>query len=181
MIGALAILAAQLGFAALLLASAATKLASPRQFAATVDSYMLLPVPLVAPVAVALSGLELVLGLAMLPVVPVSPHLALAATGVVLLVYGLAMAINVARGRTGLGCGCSGFGKAEAPISRAMVGRNVLLAAIALMLAGGQATLPGPLWAACLAAAPAAIVSLLLYAAFSQHQTNRALLGAPAR
>jgi hypothetical protein len=46
----------------------------------------------------------------------------------------VAIGVNLARGRTSIDCGCLGVGR-RAPISRWMVGRNVVLAAVVLLAA----------------------------------------------
>lgn len=175
------VLVIQLGFAALFLASACAKLAKPRQFAATVDSYMLVPSDTALAVGTALATVELLAGLTLLGITPLPQQLGLACVGALLLAYAAAMGINLHRGRTGLGCGCSGLGRADAPISRAMVWRNLLLATVALVFTAAPDTHVGAAWPDYLSAAPAVITSLVLYPAFSQHQTNRALLGGMPR
>ncbi|MET3473198.1 uncharacterized protein (UPF0261 family) [Novosphingobium sp. 1529] len=186
MIDSWALLTGELAFAGLFLVSAAAKLARYQQFAAAIDSYMLVPMALVMPVAAILTGAELGTGL-VLSGSMVSPFplgvprvAALTLASALLTAYAAAMAINLVRGRTTLGCGCAGFSKADTPISRSLVVRNLALAFAALVLAHGGAN-SRVLHIADLAYAVAAAVTILvLYSSFAQYEKNRAILkGSP--
>ncbi len=104
--------------------------------AGVVGNYRLLPAWAVAPVAMLLPLVELALGIALL-LAPVLRVLALgaglAAAGL-LLVFALAMAVNLRRGRGFIDCGC-GDPDTRQPLSWWLVGRNVLLA-LPLLFAG---------------------------------------------
>ena len=109
---------------ALLFATAAWhKLAHRNRFAETLRAFQLGRGWLAGPLAVALPFMELgVAGALLLPV-----HGAAASTACALLsVYTAAIAINLARGRRQIDCGC--FGPAyRVPLSRALLFRNGLL------------------------------------------------------
>lgn len=126
------------GALALLLASGAVQKA--RDFAgfrAAIEGYELLPTRAAGPAAIAFTGLEAVL--ASLLVVPAGIGLrtaALGATALLFALYGTAIAINLARGRRDIDCGCSGPA-ARIPLSGWLLARNALLAGAALACASG--------------------------------------------
>jgi hypothetical protein len=121
------------GALALLLGSAAAhKLRDRARFARVVAEYGLLPEPITGGVALALAGLELALA-AGLAVPAVAGRAALAAAALFAL-YGAAIAINLARGRREIDCGCGASGS-EQPLSPRLVARNALLVAAALAAA----------------------------------------------
>jgi uncharacterized membrane protein YphA (DoxX/SURF4 family) len=112
---------------ALLLASAALhKLRALPRFAALLRAYRVLPGAMTPP-AVLVPLLELTLTVALL--VPLTRRAAAGAGAALLVVYAGAIALNLARGRRDLACGCGGPGDAR-PIAPWMVGRNLLLAAL---------------------------------------------------
>ena len=103
------------------------KLRDPRYFTATLAEYRLLP-PRFAPAAAAcviLAELSVVGALASWP--------ATGATGgaALLAVYGTAIAVNLARGRRHIDCGCAGPA-ARREIGGWLVARNALVAGVAL-------------------------------------------------
>ncbi len=117
------------GALALVMFSAAWhKLSEPDMFAGSLGAYRLLPPALVAPVARVLPLIEAALGVAIL--VPLTRAAALVLLAVLLLAYGAAMAINLLRGRSDIDCGCGG---ASHPLSWGLVGRNLVLAAAAVL------------------------------------------------
>ena len=112
----------------LLFATAAShKLRDPHAFRDTLERYELLPAALVGPLGVALMGSELVIAFTVL-----FSRVACFAAGAVLALYTIAIGVNLARGRTDLGCGCMGPA-ASAPISGWLVMRNVVLLATAFV------------------------------------------------
>ena len=118
---------------ALLLASAAlVKLRDPRGFAAAVAGYRLLPAALAPGAAAGFVAAEVALAAGLwLP--PVREAAALGAAALVTL-YGVAIAVNLARGRRDIDCGCGGpLGRQT--LSEALVLRNLLLAGAALACA----------------------------------------------
>ncbi|MDF3218611.1 hypothetical protein EN962_25280 [Mesorhizobium sp. M7A.F.Ca.CA.001.09.2.1] len=92
----------------------------------TVIDYRIAPERLAGPVTAALTCAES-LTLASL-LTPGFRGVGTLAAALLLLAYGAAMAINLARGRTSIDCGCGGPGQS---ISWILVGRNVLLAGFA--------------------------------------------------
>jgi uncharacterized membrane protein YphA (DoxX/SURF4 family) len=98
-----------------------------------IANYRLLPDMLVAPVAMLLPIVELLVGAALL--LGNRPAAPLAAIGL-LLVFAAAMAINIVRGRRHIDCGCGHSGLRQ-ELGWAKVGRNLGLAtAMSLRLAG---------------------------------------------
>lgn len=115
------------------LVAGAAKLRHRDLLPGVIANYRLLPAVLVAPVSFALPVVELVVGVALLlgnrPAAPV-------AAIVLLLVFAAAMAVNIARGRRHIDCGCGHSGLRQ-DLGWGMVGRNlVLAAALSLRLAG---------------------------------------------
>lgn len=107
------------------------KLLSRDEFRGVVENYRLLPAPLAAPFAALLPAVELAAGGGVLWAAtrPYAAPLAAA----LLLLYALAMGINLARGRRDIDCGC--FKSAlKQTISGWLIARNLLLAAGAFAL-----------------------------------------------
>jgi hypothetical protein len=109
------------------------KLRAPAGFAAAVRAYRLVPERAVVPVAGVLVLSEamttgLLLG-------PASYRLGAALAAALSALYAGAIAANLARGRRDLDCGCAAPG-ARRPVSAALVVRNVVLIAAALLLLG---------------------------------------------
>lgn len=115
-------------FVGLVLAVAAiSKLRHPDEFQGVVENYRLLPSFLVAPVAKLLPLIELATAVALM-VPPVREMAAWVAVGLFVM-FTLALAINVGRGRTHIDCGC-----VRRPTSRSRIGMFHVLRA--LFLAG---------------------------------------------
>jgi uncharacterized membrane protein YphA (DoxX/SURF4 family) len=115
--------------AALFATAALHKVREPRAFAATIADYRLLPAVLVAPAAIGLVGVEGFLTLAFLLE---TEHPAVGGVAATLLaLYALAIALNLARGRREIDCGCLGPAGAQS-LSPGLVVRNLALAAVAL-------------------------------------------------
>ena len=125
-----------LGF--VFLSSSLPKLAAPDDFRRALSNYRLLPFHLVRPVAVWLPRLELVLALMLMAGVATRAVAFLAAAA--LLVFSIAVAINLGRGRR-IDCGCFG-GSSPREITWRLVGRDVALAAAAVAVAAS----PSPSW-----------------------------------
>jgi len=116
----------------LLLVAGGHKLATLTLFRSALADYRLLPQPLIGAVALLIPLLECALGLAWLTGFALT--LTATATAGMFTVYGLAMAVNLVRGRIHIQCGCS-LGGAAGPDQRLswwLVGRNVVLTALAL-------------------------------------------------
>lgn len=124
--------------AGIFLPSAASKLRAMDEFEGVLADYRLLPEFLVRPVARALPVLELAAGLLVL-LPPTRPAGGALAAGL-LLIFALAMAVNLARGRTEIDCGCF-LGRQKERIGWPLVARNLMLVALAapLLVAEGAA------------------------------------------
>jgi hypothetical protein len=126
---------AVLGALALVLFAAAWhKLSEPDVFAGALQAYQLLPAGAVTAVARLLPWVEIAIGAALLA--PASRDPALWAFAALILVYAVAMAVNLWRGRRQIDCGCGGE---VHPLSWALVLRNAVLAGAALLVAGPTA------------------------------------------
>jgi hypothetical protein len=130
------------GCFALLFASAALhKLRAPARFTEVLRAYRIVPEgALRLSSLVAVAELGAAAGLLLAPVRP----LAALAGAVLLVLYAAAIALNLARGRRDLACGCGGPDE-ERPIGGWMVGRNLTLAlllAATLVPWGTRAMLP---------------------------------------
>ena len=161
------------GAAAALFASAAWhKLRDPIAFWQVLAAYRLVPEPLARPVSILIPLVESTTALGLL-FLPSSPAPIIAALSLWVL-YGIAMAINLARGRTQLDCGCGGLA-ADQTIGWTLVGRNVLLAGFAslLLLPTGMRTI---LWLDGVTAFFGALILLLLYASCDHLMRNAVLL-----
>jgi len=120
-------------FLALLFLTAAwSKLAQIDEFYGVVRNFRLLPEAASRVVARALPVLELTIAVGLI-VRPLTPSAAVAAAGL-LVIFALALAINVVRGRTAIDCGCLRQGLKQ-PVSWWLVGRNLVLAGLALVVA----------------------------------------------
>lgn len=155
----------------LFLASAGHKLRDLGRFRATLADYRLLPDALAPAGAVLVVGAETALAAALVAPALRVPGL-LSAAGL-FLVYGAAIAINLARGRRHIDCGCAGAA-GRRPISAWLVARNALLAATAL---GGLVPVhPRALvWVDALTVAAATATLAALYASL-----DRLIVHAPA-
>lgn len=132
MIDPVAALALRAALALLLAGGALAKLRDLRGFAAAVAGYRLLPAALAGPAAAGFVACELALA-AGLWIPQVRGASALGAAGLLTL-YGVAIAVNLARGRRDIDCGCGGpLGRQT--LSEGLVVRNLLLAAAALAAA----------------------------------------------
>jgi hypothetical protein len=156
--------ASALLLAGIFLPSAWSKLRASDEVTGIVADYRLLPEPLVEPFARGLPWVEIAAGLLLLapPTRPVGALLA----GGLLLLFALAMAINLARGRREIDCGCF-LGRQKERIGWPLVLRNLLLAAAAALLLVEPAALwPKPAELVPVLFGSAAL--LALYAAFSR-------------
>lgn len=116
---------------ALLLGSAAAhKLRAFGVFEATLAEYRLLPQSLVRSTAILVVMLECALTLGLL--VPETRAVSAVAAAALLLVYAVAIGINLLRGRRDLDCGCT---FQHRPIGSWMIVRNLVLSALLLTAA----------------------------------------------
>ena len=119
------------GAFALLFASAAWhKLRDRAAFRGVVYAYRLLPDAVVPVAAFVMAALELAVAVAW--IVPAGRGLAAAGTIALLALYATAIAVNLARGRRTIDCGCGIAGAAQ-PISEWLLARNAVLAGLALV------------------------------------------------
>ena len=144
------------------------KLREPLRFAGIIDAYRLLPRGAGAWLARPLGVTELLVAAALL--VPVAHRSAAMFAGLLLCVYFVAIAINLARGRRDIDCGCGG---APQPISAALLLRNAILVALSGWVATGQAVARPTGWLDLLVALGAAVVAILAYASAAQLLSNR--------
>ncbi len=121
-----------LGLSALWLSAAVHKLRHRVAFQGALAAYRLLPEAALPVLAWVLPGIEFAIGAALLA--PATRALAGALGALTLAVYGLAIAINLRRGRRELDCGCLGFGRGSR-VSWSLVTRNALLS-LACLAAG---------------------------------------------
>ena len=151
-------------FLGLVLAVAAVaKVAHWTAFRGVVGSYRLLPERLVGPFSFILPPMELVAG-ACLAVRVAMPWAALVAAALFSL-FAIAIAINLARGRTYIDCGCFQSALRQS-IDWRLVARNCGLAALALIVAwsGSHPAQVSQLW---LPTIPAAATFYTLYLALN--------------
>lgn len=120
------------GLGVVLLTASAHKLRDIPAFRAAVAEYRLLPEAVAGLAAVLLVLVEVGAALALLVPIDARPAAALAAA--LLALYTSAIAINLARGRRDLDCGCAGPARRQ-PIGGALVARNLVLLAAALACA----------------------------------------------
>ena len=158
-------------FALLFLVAANHKLRDPGRFRTTLAEYRLLPGPVVPLAAMLVIGVEVVVAIALVASARRTPGPVAAAA--VLAVYGAAIAVNLARGRRHIDCGCVGPA-VRRPISGWLVARNAALAAAAL--AAVAPVRPRPLvWVDALTVMGATATLAALYAS-----VDRLLAHAPA-
>ena len=153
--------------ALLFLVAAAHKLRDRAAFRATFAEYRILPEAISALVPLA------ELAVAVLLLVPAASALGEIGAAALLLLYGAAVGVNLARGRRHIDCGCAGP-YARRPIGGGIVVRNALLAASAL--AALLPVSPRPLaWIDALTVSGAVLTLAALYLA-----TDRLMAHAPA-
>ncbi len=121
-------LLARLALAALFAAAGIGKLRDRRRFDGIVVDYRLLPPRLALRIAAPLPWVELALAAGLLAGIRLASLGAAALLGL----YGVAMAVNLARGRRLIDCGCGGQPQR---LSGWLVLRNALLGAVALLAA----------------------------------------------
>jgi hypothetical protein len=150
---AIFVLAARLALAAIFLLAAARKGADRARWRGSLAGYALLPAFALAAAAIALPTAEIAIGLALVP--PSTGAIAARAGLALLLVFTAAIAVNLARGRTRIDCGCGGAAQA---LSSALLARNAAVIATCL-LATIPVTPPGAAWPIAAAAAAFAVLA----------------------
>jgi uncharacterized membrane protein YphA (DoxX/SURF4 family) len=140
--------------------AAISKLQNTDEFHGVVRNFRLVPEPLDGVIAFALPWVELAIAASLLT--GIATHVSGAAAGALLIVFAVAIAINIFRGRTEIDCGCFRQGMRQR-LSWALVTRNLVLGAGAFWLAA-QPAWSGPAGAFdVIIAALAAMGTLLIY------------------
>lgn len=130
---------AKMFLALVLVAAAVPKLRHPDEFLGVVANYRILPSALVAPFAALLPWIELACAVALF--IPATSVLAAGVAAGLCASFALALAINIARGRTHIDCGCLRRPASKSRIGSFHVARALGLVGIALFIAGtGKAT-----------------------------------------
>jgi hypothetical protein len=120
-------------------ASAAMKFAGLAQFAAAVEDYRILPAVLVGPAAWIIPAIEGSAAVGLL--IPVTQGCAAAILAVLVGMFTAAIAVNLARGRRQIDCGC--FGPAlRQTLSGWLIGRNLILIGAAIIVARPMGSRP---------------------------------------
>jgi hypothetical protein len=123
------------GLGLIFLVGAFHKLNNNDQFRITLIEYQLLPEALVVPLSRIIPVIEVLLGASWLLTFDQQPVTAVASS-ILLAIYALAVGINVYRGRVYFDCGCGFGGKnnKEQFLSGGLVFRNIILAAVSLLI-----------------------------------------------
>ncbi|MBS1106628.1 MAG: methylamine utilization MauE [Deltaproteobacteria bacterium] len=130
------------GLALLFGATAFEKARDFNGFRAALIGYALLPERLAGAIAALLASSEAALAIALgAPAALELRATALVASAALLALYGAAIAVNLARGRRDIECGCGGPASRQ-PLSEWLLARNALLLAAALVCRGGAASRP---------------------------------------
>jgi hypothetical protein len=165
MLDPVAVWTARIVLAAVLAMAAFAKLRSLDEFVGVVHNYRVLPEFLVRPVAYALPPLEAAIALALL-LEPTRRGAAIAAAAL-LAVFAVAMAVNLARGRVEIDCGCFAAALRQR-ISWALVGRNVALIALAALAMPAVTVGRALTWLDGVTIVAGSGSAVLLYVAFTQ-------------
>lgn len=156
---------ARLALAAVFGAAAVLKLRALEEFVGVVHNYRLLPEAWVRPVAYALPPFEGAVALGLL-IEPARPYAA-AGAAVLLVVFAIAMGVNLTRGRRHIDCGC--FASAlKQQLSWGLVGRNAVLLALAAAAMPHALSARPLMWLDVITTVAAAATVMLLYVAFSR-------------
>lgn len=149
-------------FLALVLAAAAIpKIRNPDEFLGVVTNYRLLPSFMVAPFAKLLPWLELGSAIALL--VPPAREVAAWVAAGLFMMFALALAINVGRGRTHIDCGCVRRPTSVSRIGMFHVMRALALAAVSLYTANVAINLSAVTIESVLMGAAAAVMFAMIY------------------
>ncbi|MCZ6855836.1 MAG: methylamine utilization protein MauE [Gammaproteobacteria bacterium] len=177
----LIVLVISLGFGALFLSTTSHKIREFAQFRVVLADYELLPGVLVLPAACTVVVIELVLTLLWFSALFTSLFIAVSAilSAALLTLYGIAVGINLIRGRVHISCGCGvpGANNTDQPLSSGILVRNSVLALIAL--AGVLPILERSLaWFDYVAIVTTLLTASVLYMATSQLLSNSAAMAA---
>jgi hypothetical protein len=165
MLDPVAVWTARLVLAAVLALAAFAKLRALEEFVGVVHNYRVVPEFLVRPVAYALPALEAAIAIALM-VEPTRRAGAIAAAAL-LAVFAVAMALNLARGRVEIDCGCFAATLRQR-ISWALVGRNVALMGLAALAMPATTGARALTWLDAVTIVAASSSAVLLYVAFTQ-------------
>lgn len=121
-------LAGAMGVGLVFLQAALAKLRHRELLAGVIANYRLLPAALVGPAAALLAPTELLVAIGLLAG---GQMLAAVAAIALLVIFAIAMGINITRGRREIDCGC-GRSQLRQPLSWLLVSRNLVLAALLL-------------------------------------------------
>jgi Methylamine utilisation protein MauE len=157
--------AAGLAVALVFARAAAFKFRDMEAFADVLAAYRMLPLGVVEPAARILPALEVACALALL--LPWTRSASDLAAAGLLIAFGLAMAVNLLRGRREIDCGCGDPSRRQ-PLAWSLVVRNLALAAALAACAlspAGAPSLGG--WLVGAAAAAGLMLLLLCHEAFS--------------
>lgn len=168
-------LAIAFGFALLLVWAAVSKGRDLARFRAVLADYRLVPAPLLPVATVGIPAVEVAIGAVWLlaPWSSSAMMLACYSTALLMAVYAAVVAVNLARGRSWIDCGCG----AGDSVSWPMVARNSLLGAVAVApLAMAEAAPPG--WLDLAVSLPLLALAALIYQAGNALIRNAALLKA---
>lgn len=145
-------------------AAGAAKIKATDTLEGVIGNFRLLPKNLVRPVALVLPPVEIAVAAALL--LPATRVFGAVGAAALLLVFTIAISINLARGRREIDCGCFSS-ELKQNLSAWMVVRNLVLTACALWLvasaAGAYATIASPSWAAWLLGALGAGFAIVIY------------------
>lgn len=155
-------LTASASLALVFAASSLGKLRAWEEFAGVVHNYRLLPERSVRPVACTLPVLEAAVAAGFV-IAPARPYAAAAAIAL-LVVFSAAVAVNLARGRRHIDCGCFRFAMRQ-PLSWWLVGRNGVLIAMAVAALPSPAAARALTWLDGVTVAGAALSLFVLYVA----------------
>lgn len=136
------------------------------RYKASFAAYELVPQPLVTPAAALLAGSEVVVVIGCLAAIEAA---VMAAAGL-LLIYGMAMMVNLLRGRRYIDCGC---GDEPTPIGLGLLVRNGVLFGMAFAAAGGVPALSTAPASHLALAALGALVAYGIYAIVEQLFANK--------
>ncbi len=153
------LLAARIVVACIFLMAAVGKLRHLTVFEGVLANYRLLPRWAIAPAHVLLPLAELAIGIGMIAM----PRFAAPAAALLLLVFAAAMAVNLRRGRSDIDCGCH-QSVLRQRLSWTLIGRNAVLAVLALLAAVPPATASQSAW---LTGAGAGVGLFALYCAMN--------------
>lgn len=175
----LVVLVLSLGMGFLFLGACLHKIREFAQFRVILAEYRLLPDVLVVAAAGSVVLVELILSAGWLSMfwLPMVAMPVAVTSALLLTLYGLAVGINLARGRNHISCGCGvpGANNADQPLSSGILIRNGALSLLALI-----AVLPflerSLFWFDYLTAVTALLIAAVLYKATSQLLSNGAAM-----